>query len=237
VTTPGPSSPDAAVLQIRGLSKRYRDGDRDIEVLRNLNLDLASGASLAITGPSGSGKSTLLNILAGILSCDSGEVVLNLSGKTFALHAMNEQARTRMRRRYVGYVYQFFNLVPTLTVLENVRLPARLNKRRDLDQQAQDLLVDFGLQQRLHMFPEVLSGGEQQRVAVARALIMQPPLLLADEPTGNLDASNTAQVAQLLFQTARRMGISVIVATHSDDIAARADHHLRLGAHPSAAVT
>ncbi len=224
----------AAEVRVTNLCKRYKDGDRDIEVLRDLHLHLPAGQSLALTGPSGSGKSTLLNILAGLLTCDTGEVHLTMGAESFALHAMSEQQRTRMRRRSIGYVYQFFNLVPTLTVVENVRLPARLNKRRDLDAQAAALLDSFGLGARLHVFPEVLSGGEQQRVAVARALLMQPPLILADEPTGNLDAGNTAHVAHLLFETAKDMGLSVIVATHSDDIAGRADHHLRLGANQQA---
>ena len=217
------------LVEVRGLSKSYQDGDRSIEVLRQLDVELAAGRSLAVTGPSGSGKSTLLNILAGIVPCDEGEVDLHLGGRSFAVHLANERARTQMRRRYIGYVYQFFNLVPTLTVLENVRLPGRLNKRKDTDQRALTLLEEFGLGDRAQVFPEVLSGGEQQRVAVARALLLKPPLLLADEPTGNLDANNSAHVADLLFDHASQMGVSVIVATHSDAVAERAHHHLHLG--------
>lgn len=221
------------VIQARGLCKNYQDGDRTIEVIRDLDLTLDAGECLAITGPSGSGKSTLLNLLAGLITCDQGELDLRLGSASFALHAVNERERTRMRRRYVGYVYQFFNLVPTLTVHENVRLPARLNRRRDLDARASSLLDRFGLGDRLDVFPEVLSGGEQQRVAVARALLLQPPLLLADEPTGNLDADNSDLVASLLFDTAKQMGVSLVVATHSEAIAARADKHLTLGQVPS----
>ncbi len=217
------------VINVSGLSKSYLDGERTIEVLDEVDLALHAGHSLAITGPSGSGKSTLLNILAGLLQADAGSVRLKLAGEVYPLQAMTEQQRTLMRRRWIGYVYQFFNLVPTLTVLENVRLPARLNKRRDLDNQATRLLETFGLDQRLHVFPEKLSGGEQQRVAVARALLMQPPLILADEPTGNLDAANSAEVARLLFDTAHELGLCVVVATHSPAVAQRADHHLRLG--------
>ena len=216
------------VVDVANLCKSYLDGDNTVEVLQNLSFELAAGRSLAITGPSGSGKSTLLNILAGIVASDSGSVVLHLAGERFEVHKAAARQRTAMRRSHLGYVYQFFNLVPTLTVLENVRLPARLNKRRDLDQAAVSLLTEFGLGERMQMFPEVLSGGEQQRVAVARALLLQPPLILADEPTGNLDADNSAHVAALLFETAQQFGVSVIVATHSMDVAQRADHHLRL---------
>ena len=217
------------VVEVRGLAKRYEDGETLVQVLRDLDLDVQAGSSLAITGPSGSGKSTLLNILAGIVRCDAGEVNLCLGGQNYALSKASERSRTQMRRRHIGYVYQFFNLVPTLTVLENVRLPGRLNKRYELDERATQLLQTFGLAKRLNYFPDSLSGGEQQRVAVARALLLQPPLILADEPTGNLDAENSDQVATLLFDSARELGLSVVVATHSDVVASRADRHLRLG--------
>ncbi|XOV84365.1 MAG: ABC transporter ATP-binding protein [bacterium] len=217
---------DAVVVQ--GLSKAYQDGEQRIEVLRDLKLVLSAGQTLAIMGPSGSGKSTLLNILAGLRSADEGRVDLCLNQMHYALHTMDEQARTRLRRSSIGYVYQFFNLVPTLTVLENVCLPARLNRRRDLDSQARELLAAFGLKDRHKAFPEVLSGGEQQRVAVARALLLKPPLLLADEPTGNLDAANADQVASLLFDHARALGLTVIVATHSEDVARRADVRMHM---------
>ena len=206
-----------------------RDTPEGMEVLQDLDLELAPGQSLAITGPSGSGKSTLLNVLAGILSADAGEVHLHLQEHHFALHNATERERTAMRRAHIGYVYQFFNLVPTLTVLENVRLPGRLNKRRDLDEYAQGLLSDFGLGDRLHVFPEVLSGGEQQRVAVARALLLRPPLILADEPTGNLDAANSRALVNNRSATCSELGLSVVVATHSDAVASRAEVHLHLG--------
>jgi len=218
------------VVEIAGLGKHYLDGEDTVEVLRGLSFTLPAQASLAITGPSGSGKSTLLNIMAGLVAADTGRVVLRFGAQRFAVHELSERQRTAMRRAHLGYVYQFFNLVPTLTVLENVRLPARLNGRRDLDDKAAALLEEFGLGGRLQVFPEVLSGGEQQRVAVARALLLNPPLLLADEPTGNLDAANSSHVADLLFATARSLGVSVVVATHSAEIAARADHHLQLAA-------
>jgi len=220
-----------SAVDVKDLNKSYQDGQQRIDVLQGLNLELPAGQTLAVMGPSGSGKSTLLNILAGLVSADMGLVNLHLNNRSYALHELDEQARTRLRRSSIGYVYQFFNLVPTLTVVENVCLPARLNRRNDLDQRADELLASFGLKDRHQAFPEVLSGGEQQRVAVARALLLKPPLLLADEPTGNLDAANADQVASLLFDNAKALGLTVIVATHSEEVARRADqridmHHL-----------
>ena len=218
----------SVVLEVAGLSKRYADGDRVVEVLCDVSFSLAPGQSLAVTGPSGSGKSTLLNILAGIVTADSGAVRLRLGDGEVDLLDLDDAERTRLRRRHVGYVHQFFNLVPTLTVWENTVLPARLNKRRDLDDAAMALIAGFGLGDRRDDFPEVLSGGEQQRVAVARGLLLQPPLLLADEPTGNLDAVNSEQVASLLFSAARERGVALVVATHSETIAAQAEQRLHL---------
>ena len=215
-------------LTINRITKQYTDGDRRIDVINDLSFELMSGESLAVTGPSGSGKSTLLNLLAGVLPVDKGELVLDVPGGAVCMHDASERERTAIRRQQIGYVYQFFNLVPTLTVLENVRLPARLNRRRDLDKRAAELLQNFGLADRTGVYPEVLSGGEQQRVAVARALLLSPPLLLADEPTGNLDLANTAQVANLLFQTAREIGVALVIATHNPEVAAMADHQLHL---------
>ena len=215
-------------LTINRITKQYTDGDRRIDVINDLSFELLSGESLAVTGPSGSGKSTLLNLLAGVLPVDTGELVLDVPGGAVCMHDASERERTAIRRQHIGYVYQFFNLVPTLTVLENVRLPARLNRRRDLDKRAAELLQNFGLAERIGVYPEVLSGGEQQRVAVARALLLSPPLILADEPTGNLDLANTAQVANLLFQTAREMGVALVIATHNPEVAAMADHQLHL---------
>jgi len=216
------------VLEISGLSKSFQDGETVIDVFKDIDFELAAGQALAVTGPSGSGKSTLLNILAGLIEADAGQIKANLAGNTYNLLLMTPRQLTQIRRRHIGYVHQFFNLIPTLTVLENVRLPGRLNKQRHLDERALELLEIFGLTHRLNYFPEKLSGGEQQRVAVARALLLAPPLILADEPTGNLDAENAQQVATLLFKYARELNSSVIIATHSQAVAARADHHLYL---------
>ena len=218
--------PDA--LQVKKIRKHYQDGGRQIDVIRDLSFSVAAGESISVTGPSGSGKSTLLNLLAGLLELDKGEMSLELKDKTFSYHAADERNRTAFRRQYIGYVYQFFNLVPTLTVLENVRLPARLNQQPELERRAATLLGEFGLSTRLHDFPETLSGGEQQRVAVARALILKPPLLLADEPTGNLDAENSNRVADLLFSSCREQNISLVLATHSTEVAAMADTRMHL---------
>jgi len=217
-----------AALNVKQISKHYQDGGRQIDVIRDLSFSVAAGESLSVTGPSGSGKSTLLNLLAGLLELDDGDMSLELKGKIFSYRAANERSRTAFRRQYIGYVYQFFNLVPTLTVLENVRLPARLNQQPELERHAATLLGDFGLSERLHDFPETLSGGEQQRVAVARALLLKPPLLLADEPTGNLDIENSNLVADLLFSSCREQNISLVLATHSKEVAKMADTRLHL---------
>jgi putative ABC transport system ATP-binding protein len=218
----------AAALNVNKISKHYQDGSRRIDVIADLSFNVAAGESLSIMGPSGSGKSTLLNLLAGLLELDEGDITLALKDQSFSYRAANERSRTALRRQSIGYVYQFFNLVPTLTVLENVRLPARLNHRRDLERHASTLLGEFGLADRLNDFPERLSGGEQQRVAVARALLLKPPLLLADEPTGNLDAENSKHVAELLFSSCREQNISLVLATHSNEVAAMADTRLQL---------
>ena len=218
----------ASALSVKQISKHYQDGSRQINVISDLSFNVAAGESLSVMGPSGSGKSTLLNLLAGLLELDSGDITLALKDESFSYRTANERSRTMLRRQHIGYVYQFFNLVPTLTVLENVRLPARLNNRRDLERHASTLLGEFGLSDRLNDFPDRLSGGEQQRVAGARALLLKPPLLLADEPTGNLDAENSSHVADLLFSSCREQNISLVLATHSNEVAAMADTQLQL---------
>ena len=225
-----------SALTVNNISKHYQDGSHQIDVIRGLSFTVAAGTSISVTGPSGSGKSTLLNALAGLVALDDGDITLEINDTTFSYRTANERARTAFRRQHIGYVYQFFNLVPTLTVLENVQLPARLNRRPDLEALASTLLDDFGLSDRLHDFPEKLSGGEQQRVAVARAVLLKPPLLLADEPTGNLDAENSARIADLLYSSCRDQNIMLVLATHSDEIAAMADTRLHLDARSSASL-
>lgn len=217
-----------SLIDAKGLHKGYVDGSDAVQVLRGLDLALDAGHSLAVTGPSGSGKSTLLNLLAGVTALDAGELVVTPGSERFELHRMRESERTAYRRRNIGYVFQFFNLIPTLTVSENVLLPLYLNRRMDLRREALQLLEVFGLSARGNSFPAHLSGGEQQRVAVARALALRPPLVLADEPTGNLDGRNSAMVASLLFEHASEVGATLVVATHSESVAGLADDRLGL---------
>ncbi len=216
------------MISVTDLHKTYVDGEHEVTVLSGLSINVEAQRSLAVLGPSGSGKSTFLNILAGIVSVDAGSVQFNVRDESFALQLLPEAERTAFRRRHVGYVHQFFNLIPTLTVWENVALPASLNKLSDVRERAEALLDEFGLLDRAGAFPDVLSGGEQQRVAVARAIVTEPAIVLADEPTGNLDRVNTEAVTRLLFATCERYGATLIVATHSSTVAALADEHLYL---------
>ena len=217
------------ILEIEGLSKTYRDGRGRRQVLDAIDLTVDAGEVLAVRGPSGSGKTTLLNVVAGLLEPDAGTIFLSADDVTLALHELDATARTHVRRARIGYVFQFFNLVPTLTVKENVLLPLELNRRSDLADAALERLGGLGLEDRGEAFPEELSGGERQRVAIARALAHEPALVLADEPTGNLDAENAALVAELLWREVRRLGGALIIATHDTDIAGRADRMMEVG--------
>lgn len=216
------------VLSVRSLSKTFLDGDVARSVLEAVDLDLDSGEVLALMGPSGSGKSTLLNLLAGLLEPDTGSIVLTGADGPQVVTDMGEAARTRLRRRQIGYVFQFFNLIPTLTVRENVLLPLELNRLAHLEAEALGRLAALGLGERLDDFPGHLSGGERQRTAIARAMAHRPPLVLADEPTGNLDAQTAAQVAGRLIDEVRILSGGLVMATHSEQIAGLADRVVRL---------
>jgi putative ABC transport system ATP-binding protein len=211
------------VICLRRISKSYHEGGRQHQVLEALDLEVARGQALALLGRSGSGKSTLLNLVSGIDLADCGEILV----AGHALHALAERQRTLFRRRNIGFVFQFFNLIPTLTVLENIQLPLELNGLEDAGR-ARRLLADVGLTGREDQFPDVLSGGEQQRVAIARALVHEPALVLADEPTGNLDAETGERVIELLLERVRERGKTLLVATHSLEMARRADRVLRI---------
>jgi putative ABC transport system ATP-binding protein len=202
-----------SVLWVRGLAKSYYDGSTEHPVLRDIDLTTARGECLALLGRSGSGKSTLLNLLAGIDRPDRGEV--SILGQPVS--RLGEPELTLFRRRHIGFVYQFFNLIPTLTVSENLALPLELNQVREgagRDRVA-GMLERVGLSGRDDAFPDQLSGGEQQRVAIARALIHEPALVLADEPTGNLDARTGEQILGLLTELFREQGRTLILVTHS----------------------
>jgi putative ABC transport system ATP-binding protein len=208
-------------VELRHLGKTYREGEAERVVLRDVSLTVAAGEIVVIVGRSGSGKSTLLNLVAGIDRPTAGSVVVNGTDLT----ALDEQARTRFRRRHIGFVFQFFNLIPLLTVEENLLLPLDLNGRADAKglARARELLERVGLAGRGDSYPERLSGGEQQRVAIARALIHDPDIVLADEPTGNLDADTAAGVLELLDSLAREAGGTVLMATHSREVIGVAD--------------
>ena len=213
-------------IQLKSLSKSYQEGDQTRLVLDNLNASLKQGELVAILGKSGSGKSTLLNLISGIDRADRGSVCI--AGED--LTEMDERSRTLFRREKIGFIFQFFNLIPTLTVLENISLPAELNgaSPNDARRRGCRLLDEVGLLERADTFPERLSGGEQQRVAIARALINDPLLLLADEPTGNLDEETGKDVLRLLDQLTRQAGKNMILVTHSREAAAIADRVLEL---------
>jgi putative ABC transport system ATP-binding protein len=213
-------------VELRQLSKTYREGEAERVVLREVSLTVASGEIVVLVGRSGSGKSTLLNLIAGIDRPTAGSVLVNGTDLT----ALDEQARTRLRRRHIGFVFQFFNLIPLLTVEENLLLPLDLNGRADAEgvTRARALLERVGLAGRGDSFPERLSGGEQQRVAIARALIHEPDIVLADEPTGNLDADTAAGVLDLLDTLARETGRTVLMATHSREVMGVADRVLTI---------
>ena len=205
----------------------YQKNFVDTNVLKNLSLGVKPGEIVAILGKSGSGKSSLLNLIAGIDKVTSGDITI---GDT-VITQLDEQQCTLFRRQHIGFIYQFFNLIPTLTVAENVALVLELNhpiKTSDALQQAKQLLAQMSLQHRSDDFPDYLSGGEQQRVAIARAIIHQPALILADEPTGNLDTATGKHILELLIAQSRAKGSSVVIVTHNAQVAAAADRMLAL---------
>ncbi|WP_312519905.1 ABC transporter ATP-binding protein [Stutzerimonas nitrititolerans] len=214
----------ASILNARNLSKVVTSAEGELVILDDLSLSLDQSDSLAIVGTSGSGKSTLLGLLAGLDLPSSGEV--RLAGHL--LGALNEDERARVRAEHVGFVFQSFQLLDSLNALENVMLPLELHGRRDAQQRARDLLERVGLGARLHHYPRQLSGGEQQRVAVARAFAAEPDVLFADEPTGNLDSHTGANITELLFELNRERGTTLVLVTHDERLAHRCHNLLRL---------
>ena len=216
------SEPPAKQIELDCVCKAYA-GHR---VLDSASLEVGGGEAVAILGRSGSGKSTLLKLIGGLDTPDSGSVVH--AGRS--LSAMSDRERTRFRRETLGFVFQFFNLIPTLTVAENVRLPLALNGVGEAQtrQRAERLLHGLGLADCLDRFPDEISGGEQQRVAIARALVHEPDLIIADEPTGNLDVETAEQVLAVLGAACRERRTTLLMATHSSDVAATADRVVRI---------
>ena len=208
-------------IRLERLYKKFQEGYQTRLVLQGMSASFAKGEFAAILGRSGSGKSTLLNVISGIDEPDSGSIEIN----GINISALDETQRTLFRRTEIGFIFQFFNLIPTLTVLENVTLPLELNGMplRSAKEHATALLAEVGLDDRVATFPERLSGGEQQRVAIARALVHDPLLVLADEPTGNLDEETGVQVLALLDKLTRQAGRNMLMVTHSKDNAIYAD--------------
>ncbi len=214
------------MIRLEKISKIYGSGDNASAALHEIDLTIRSGEFVALYGASGSGKSTLLNLISGIDRPSKGKIFF--AGQE--LTEMDETELTLLRREKIGFVFQFFNLLPTLSVLENVMLPAQLNAHSDHEVQSRALalLRALGMHERLQELPDQFSGGQQQRVAIARALINDPPLLLADEPTGNLDSENGVRILSLLQQMARAEGKTVLLATHSLEAARFADRLLQV---------
>jgi len=210
----------------RGIGKTVKSGANDLVILREIDLAVTRGEAVAVVGASGSGKSTLLAILAGLDTPTVGEVALE--GQD--LFSMDEDRRAELRGRSVGFVFQSFQLLPALTALENVMLPLELSGQERAEELAKETLVRVGLGERLHHYPKHLSGGEQQRVALARAFVVRPKLLLADEPTGSLDADAGAEVIRLLFEMNREYGTTLVMVTHDESLAARCGRIVRLAA-------
>ncbi len=212
------------ILELQQVSKTYSTASQTLTVLHDIHLKVQKGETLAIIGPSGSGKTTLLGLCAGLDQAGSGTVMLN----GVALEKLNEDERAALRNAHVGFIFQNFQLLPTLTALENVMVPLELQGVKNSQTVALDLLTKVGLQDRIHHYPVQLSGGEQQRVSLARAFSNRPAILFADEPTGNLDAETSEKIIQLLFNLNREAGTTLIIVTHDNDLAARTQRIVKI---------
>ena len=212
------------VLQAENLTKIYRSAEKDLVVLDNISFSVAQGNSIAIIGPSGSGKTTLLGLCAGLDTPSAG--VISLMG--FKLNVMSEDDRAYIRNQYVGFVFQNFQLLSNLTALENVMVPLELRGEKHVMPKAKELLSRVGLGARINHYPSQLSGGEQQRVAMARAFITNPKILFADEPTGNLDEENAEHIRELLFGMNKELGTTLVLVTHNIELAQRTQRILKM---------
>ncbi len=212
------------MIQLRDVSKTVKSGDQPLTILHSLTLDIPDGQFMAIVGPSGSGKSTLLGLIAGLDAPTSGAVLID----DVDITRLDEDALARLRGEKIGFVFQFFHLIPSLTAFENVSVPMEIAGSADVRRRTQTLLEEVGLTGRAHHYPSQLSGGEQQRVALARALANAPPIVLADEPTGNLDTATGRHILELLREIHRVRQTTIILVTHDAELAAIADSRLVL---------
>ena len=207
------------ILKVENLTKSYGKGEAKVDAIKNINLSINKGEFVAIVGPSGSGKSTLLHLLGGVDKPTSGKVYIN----DVDIYTLKEKDLSIFRRRNVGLIYQFYNLIPVLSVKENILLPAELDNRKIDKDYLDDLLKTLGLKERANHLPNELSGGQQQRTSIGRALINRPSIVLADEPTGNLDSKNSKEVLELLKLSVRKYNQTLIMITHDPSIALQAD--------------
>ena len=212
------------IIEARNLSKKIIFNDQDLVILEDINLKVSASSSLAVIGPSGSGKSTLLGILAGLDSPSSGEIFINQK----PLHNLSEDARAKIRKDSVAFVFQNFELLAGLNALENVMLPIELKGKKNARNTAETYLEKVGMQNRLMHYPQQLSGGEQQRVAIARAFACEADVLFCDEPTGNLDSSNSELIANLIFDTFMESSSALVIVTHDISLASRCDQKIEL---------
>jgi len=212
------------ILNIRNVSKIYQSAGHELTVLHNINLNIETGSTVAITGPSGSGKTTLLGLCAGLDRASAGNV--ELAG--VLLDKLSEDERASVRNQHVGFIFQNFQLLPTLTALENVMVPLELRGLKNIKPQALELLDKVGLAERAHHYPVQLSGGEQQRVSLARAFSNKPAILFADEPTGNLDAETSEKIIKLLFDLNTDAGTTLVIVTHDLDLASRTSRVVKM---------
>ena len=212
------------MIELRGVSKTVQSGDRPLTILHPLDYTIASGQFVAVVGPSGSGKSTLLGLLAGLDAPSTGQILID----NIDITALSEDRLAKLRGEKIGFVFQFFHLVPSLTAFENILVPMEIAGRRDAVARARRLLDEVELTERAHHYPSQLSGGEQQRIAIARALANDPPIVLADEPTGNLDSTTGRHIMDLLLNVRRTRKSTLVLVTHDAELASLADTRLVL---------
>ncbi|MCH7403596.1 ABC transporter ATP-binding protein [Belliella kenyensis] len=213
-----------SILTVNNVSKIYQSGSKSLTVLDQVNFEIHEGERIAIVGPSGSGKTTLLGLCAGLDAASSGSVILG--GHMF--EKLNEDERAAVRSKLIGFVFQNFQLLPTLTALENVMVPLELKKRKDAKEKAMELLEKVGLKDRVTHYPTQLSGGEQQRVSIARAFANEPKILFADEPTGNLDTDTGELIENLIFELNKAQGTTLVLVTHDIELAKRTDRIINI---------